>query len=175
MNTDFRKFNGARLIDNIHLIELKEDPALLGEIKKLLREYGNYMYGDLNLTAGKENFFKDLEHFPGDSFQPPSGTFVVAKSGDAVIGCVGIRKFERNTCEMKRMFIRPGYRGEGIGGFLCNFVMEWCRKSGYKMILLDTNLEMKEAVGLYYKCGFKEIEPYCINENNHPVFMGYLL
>ena len=45
----------------------------------------------------------------------------------------------------------------------------------YKRILLDSNLEMKEAVILYQKCGFKEIEPYCINENDHPVFMEYTL
>jgi len=175
MTCDFKKLNGEIIAENIQLIELKDDPALLEDVKKMLREYGNYMYGDLNLIAGKENFFKELEHFPGNGYRPPLGTFVVAKSGNCVIGCVAIKKFEKNSCEMKRMFIRPGFRGEGIGGFLCNFAIKWSLKSGYRRILLDTNLEMQEAVRLYYKCGFREIEPYCINENDHPVFMGYVL
>ena len=160
---------------NTQLIELINDTGLVREVKELLNEYGQYMYEELGLMAGKESFFKELENFPGSGYLPPFGTFVVARVGDVVAGCVGIKRFDEASCEMKRMFIRPAYRGKGIGQLLCTYVINWCRRSMYRRILLDTNTEMKEAVSLYRKCGFKEIAPYCINENDHPVFMEYAL
>ena len=168
MNYELRTTNSE-----LRLIEVNENLSLIAETKKLLIEYGNYMYQELGLIAGKENFFKDLENFPGDQYKQPWGTFVIAKTGEVAVGCIGIRKFNNDSCEMKRMYIAKAYRGKGIGRILCNFVINWCRQSMYKRILLDTNIEMKEAVILYRKCGFKEIEPYCINENKDPLFMEY--
>lgn len=164
------------IIESIRFFEVDGgDDSLLSEAKLLLTRYGNYMFGELKLAAGKENFFKELDHFPGSSYLPPSGIFTIVKSGDSLIGCVGVRKFDKDSCEMKRMYIADAFRGKGIGKLMCEFVIEWCYKSNYRRILLDSNLEMKEAVRLYYKCGFKETEPYCVNENNHPVFMEYPL
>ncbi len=159
----------------IKLLELADHPYFLSELKKLLIEYGHYMYNDLRLVDGKENFFEDLKYLPTVQYQPPSGTFVLALHDDSVAGCVGIKKFKENSCEMKRMYIRPGNRRMGIGKLLCEFVIKWCGDSPYKKILLDTNAEMKEAILLYRKCGFIERRPYCLNENNHPVFMEYTL
>ncbi len=168
--------NTEKIIESIQFNEINgEDPFLLSETKKLLAEYGNYMFTELGLVAGKENFFKELEYFPGSSYLPPLGLFVIVKAGDAWIGCVGIRNFNGDSCEMKRMYIRPAFRGRRIGLAMCQFVIKWSCKSGYRRILLDSNVEMKEAVALYRHCGFKEIEPYCINENNNPVFMEYVL
>lgn len=157
------------------LIELSNDAGLIKEVRELLREYGQYMYLELGLIAGKESFFNELENFPGPGYSPPSGSFIIARLEDKLAGCVGIKKFDEENCEMKRMYIRPGWRGKGIGQLLCSYVIDWCRKSMYRRILLDTNAEMKEAVALYRKCGFKEIAPYCINENDHPIFMEYAL
>jgi len=159
----------------VRLTEVINDAGLIGEVRVLLSEYGHYMYDELALIAGKESFFKELENFPGPGYFPPAGTFVVCRVEDEVAGCVGIKKFDEVSCEMKRMYIRPAYRGKGIGGVLCNYVVEWCRGSVYRRILLDTNREMKEAVFLYNKCGFTEIGSYCINENDHPIFMEYIL
>ena len=161
--------------ERIELIDINGDTASTDSAKKLLLQYGSYMFDELGLIAGKESFFKQLENFPGNIYLPPSGIFVIAKAGAAVMGCVGIKKFDDENCEMKRMFVSPEYRGKSIGSILCNFVIEWCHNSPYKGILLDTNLEMKNALLLYHKCGFKEIQPYCINENDHPVFMKYVL
>jgi putative acetyltransferase len=168
--------NTKENMGSIRFIEITgQNLSLLSDTKTLLAEYGHYMFTELELIAGKENFFKELEYFPGVSYLPPSGVFTVVNAGDALIGCVGIRNFKGDACEMKRMYIRPAFRGKGIGKAMCQFVIEWSRKSGYRRILLDSNIEMKEAVALYRHCGFKEIEPYCINENDHPVFMEYLL
>lgn len=175
-NSGNKKINAEKLIESIQFAEVNgQDPSLLSEAKILLIEYGGYMFGELNFMAGKENFFKELEHFPGDRYLRPSGIFVIVKAGTELVGCVGIKKFGEYSCEMKRMYIRATFRGKGISGLMWQFVIEWCRKSTYKRILLDSNTEMKEAVALYHKCGFKEIGPYCINENDHPVFMEYVL
>lgn len=160
---------------NFQLIEVNADPSLIVELKNLLSEYGKYMYLELGLVAGRESFLKELENFSATINKKPWMTFVIAKIGNTAVGCVGIKKFDNESCEMKRMFVSGVHRGKGIGRLLCNFVITWCHQFMYKRILLDTNLEMKEAVILYQKCGFKEIEPYCINENEHPLFMEYTL
>lgn len=159
----------------VELTELINAPHLLPELKKLLAEYGNYMYDELGLVAGREAFNKQLEHLPGKEYEPPHGTFILATYSHQVAGCVAIKKFAEQQCEMKRMYTRLAFRNKGIGMQLTKYVISWCNKLGYKKILLDTNLEMKEAVLLYQKCGFKEIASYCINENDHPVFMEYIL
>ena len=160
-------------INTIELIELDKAAELTIDLKELLIAYGFYMYRQLGLVAGKENFLKELDHLPGYAYTPPDGTFIMAKYQNKVIGCVGIKKFKDQSCEMKRMYVIPSFRGKGVGKYLCKYVIEWCRASTYKKILLDTNEEMKEAVNLYHSCGFFNISPYCINENEHPVFMQY--
>jgi GNAT superfamily N-acetyltransferase len=174
-NNSDKSLSNGMAFNSIQFIELINDADLIQEVSGLLTEYGNYMYEDLGLIAGKERFFKELENFPGPGYFPPSGTFVLARVAGMIAGCVGIKKFEDGSCEMKRMYIRPAYRGKGIGRLLCSYIIDWCRKAMYRRILLDTNAEMKEALFLYRKCGFKEIAPYCINENDHPVFMEYAL
>jgi GNAT superfamily N-acetyltransferase len=164
---------GDAAFERTEVTKLMNDDALLREAKQLLKEYGEYMYIELGLIAGKERFFKDLEHFPASEYFGPSGVFVLASVGHVLCGCVGIRKFDEYSCEMKRMYIRSAYRGKGIGMLLCRYVINWCKASVYTRILLDTNAEMKEAVSLYRKCGFREIAPYCINENEQPLFMEY--
>jgi len=163
------------LPEEVELEELNVNSILLNEVKELLQEYGNYMYNGLGLIAGKERFFKELEMFPGNIYSQPSGVFIIAKCGATLIGCVGIKKLDAYTCEMKRLFVRPAYRRRGTGLLICDFLVQYSRKLKYKSILLDTNLEMKEAVELYKKYGFKEIKAYCINENQNAVFMQYIL
>ncbi len=161
--------------ERVRLVELGSDSPFVCEGEKLLKEYGNYMYEELGLTAGKENFFNELEQFPTTHYLPPLGVFMIARSGEMSAGCVGIKTFDEQSCEMKRLFVRASFRGKGLGKFLCNYTIDWCRKKGYGRILLDTNLEMKEAIALYHGCGFREREPYRVNENKHPVFMEYIL
>ncbi len=160
---------------NVQLHVLQNGTPLVDEAKSLLKEYGQYMYEELGLIAGKETFFKELEEFPTNNYLTPTGIFFIAKTGDTVVGCGGIKKLSTDSCEIKRLFVRNSFRGKGIGKLLCDSLFEWGRKNGYRRMLLDTNIEMKEAVLLYRKYGFKEIQPYCINENTHPVFMECIL
>lgn len=176
-NSYHQRFQPGTGTTGIQIMELTDDTEnwLVREAGELLNEYGRYMYEELKLIAGKETFFKELDNFPGPNYRAPSGAFVVVRAANMPVGCIGIKKFGEDSCEMKRMYVRPAYRGKGIGGLLCKYVIDWCRKSMKGRILLDTNAEMKDAVSLYRKWGFIEIAPYCVNENAHPVFMEYIL
>jgi putative acetyltransferase len=159
----------------IKLIELYTDSALLRPLKSLLMEYGNYMFHDLGLIAGKKSFYEQIEADPDRSYQLPNGTFILAEVKGKIAGCVGIRRYSDEFCEMKRMYVRPEFRGLGIGQLMCSYVIERSKDLGYPKIYLDTNAEMRSAVNLYINAGFKSISPYCINENPNPIFMEYVL
>jgi GNAT superfamily N-acetyltransferase len=157
------------------LIEIYTDPALLLPLKTLLTEYGNYMFHDLGLIAGKKSFYEQIQSDPDTGYQLPNGTFILVKVEEDTAGCVGIRRYSDEFCEMKRMYVRREFRGLGIGQLMCSYVIERSKDLGYRKIYLDTNAEMKSAVNLYMDAGFKSISPYCVNENPNPIFMEYVL
>lgn len=144
-------------------------------LKDVLRDYGRFMYEDLGLIAGKDSFAQEIDAFPGSKYVAPGGTFFLALYSNKPAGCIGLRKFDDTSCEMKRMFVRPGYRGLGIGMKLCNIFLETAKQFGYRKVLLDTNKEMPEAVHIYYKLGFVTIPAYCENENRNPLYFMKML
>jgi carbonic anhydrase len=139
----------------------------------LMKLYGTYMYTQLQLTDGKERFDKELEHFPIKKYTPPEGQFIIAYLQIDPIGCVGITRWDKESCEMKRLFIKEEFRGHGFGKELVLEIIRRAKWLNYTRILLDTNAEMKEAVSLYRKLNFRNISPYCFNENPNPVYLGY--
>jgi Acetyltransferases len=156
-------------------LELTEAPQYTESLKELVEQYGHYLYVELQLPAGKEKFYQELQQFPAGIYQPPHGTFIMALVNEKVVGCVCVKKWDALSCEMKRMYVLPLARRMGIGRQLCEAAINWARKNKYRSILLDTNEEMQEAVHLYERCGFHKIDPYCINENPSPVFMEFYL
>jgi ribosomal protein S18 acetylase RimI-like enzyme len=158
----------------IKIHEVK-DEYNIRHTKNLLYAYGAYMYEELQLKAGKESFYYDLLLFPGMKFSRPDGLFLVALAGNEAAGCVGLKRFSHDSCEMKRLFVLPHFRAAGIGRLLNSTIIKAAKEMGYKKMLLDTNLEMTDAINLYKKSGFKEIPPYCENENPNAVFMELTL
>ena len=154
-------------------IEIKDHPQYLPQLKNLLEEYGRYLFEELGLAAGRDSFYKEITSLPGKLYEPPCGTFISVFSEMEAVGCVGIKKWDDQRCELKRMYIHPSARGKGAGMQLCRYAVDRSRQLGYKKILLDTNEVMEKAVRLYLKTGFVFIDPYCINENKHPLFMEY--
>ena len=154
------------------LIKQITTPQIIAEAKQLLIKYGHYMYTELNLVDGKDSFYEKLKKFPADEYEKPNGVFIVAYSNEIPVGCAGVKKFEGTACEMKRMYVRPTYRGQKIGDALCVEVIKLAKELGFTKMLLDTNREMGAAIDLYKKFNFKEIPPYCINVNQNPVYMG---
>jgi putative acetyltransferase len=138
----------------------------LEAIGELFTEYVHSLGFELDFQD-YENEFAEL---PGE-YAPPNGCLVLAiVDGDAV-GCIGLRKIDDTLCEMKRMYVRPDFRGKGIGRSLAEIVIEEARKIGYKAMRLDTIDTMKEAISLYRSLGFKEIAPYRHNPMDGAMFM----
>lgn len=142
----------------------------IGLLKDVILEYGNFMYEELGLTAGKASFYSEMSQFPGTKYDAPEGTFFLALWKGEPAGCIGLRRFDEGSCEMKRMFVKPQYRGLGIAMELCNAFFRSVREFGYRKVLLDTNREMPEAIAIYRKLGFVAIPPYCVNANPNPVY-----
>lgn len=118
-----------------------------------------------------QNFDRELLNLPG-AYAPPSGRLLLATEEDELAGCVALRKLGPDVCEMKRLFLRPGYRGNGRGKVLVESIIGEARKLGYTRMRLDTLPgRMDKAIALYRSIGFVEIEPYCENPVEGAKFM----
>jgi len=97
---------------------------------------------------------------------------LLLSTGDEAGGCVAFRKIDGNSCEMKRLFLRPGFRGKGLGRVLVEAAVQEARQLGYKRMRLDTVPgKMDDAIALYRSFGFREIEPYYDTPLNQTIFM----
>jgi GNAT superfamily N-acetyltransferase len=98
-----------------------------------------------------------------DEYAPPGGRFLIVLRDDAVIGCGAIRSMTSDIGEVKRMWIHPDARGEGLGSRLLGALVDQSRALGHTTLLLDTNAVLTEALALYAKHGFEPVERY--NDN----------
>lgn len=129
----------------------------MDRIRRLLDEYSQMHGVDLCF----QNFDEELATLPG-RYAPPRGELLIAMSGDDDAGSIALRQFrdEAEVCEMKRLFVRPSFRGTGLGRRLALAIIERGREIGYKKMRLDTLPQQVEAHRLYESLGFYEIEPY---------------
>ena len=127
-------------------------------VRDLFLEYGESL--GFNTCFG--GFEQELVTLPGD-YAPPRGHLLLAKEGGEAAGCVGVRPIDQTTCEMKRLFVRPRYRGSGLGRRLAETAIERAKALGYRRVCLDTLPTMREARALYASLGFKACAPYYDN------------
>ncbi|MCI0664296.1 MAG: GNAT family N-acetyltransferase [Acidobacteria bacterium] len=127
----------------------------LPELKELLVEYME----SLGVEPCFQNFEHELANLPGD-YIPPDGRLLIALIDGSTAGCIALRKLESGICEMKRLYVRPQFRGLQIGRALAEAVIAEARNIGYLRMRLDTLPSMKSAQKLYHSMGFKEISPY---------------
>ncbi len=128
----------------------------------------------LGIDLSFQDIDEELADFPA-KYAEPKGTFLVAKDGARVVGCVGLRRLEDGVCEMKRLFVRDECKGRGIGRDLVEAVIGEARQKGYKRMRLDTLWHMKAAQMLYLSFGFYEIGSYVHNPIAGTVFMEKVL
>lgn len=133
-------------------------PDQIAAVRELLREYQRLLGVDLSF----QGFDSELRDLPGD-YAPPRGRLLLALQADTVVGCVALRPVDGVRCEMKRLFVRPAFRGIGAGRMLVSAVLSEARAIGYAEMVLDTLPGMDEAQQLYEKLGFRDIAPYHAN------------
>ncbi len=106
-----------------------------------------------------QDFDTELGTLPG-AYAPPSGRILLAWVEGEPAGCVALRRIDDERCEMKRMYVRPAYRGIGLGRALSEAVLAEARAIGYRFMRLDTVPGMEAAIALYRSLGFRDIPPY---------------
>jgi len=133
-----------------------ETAAQIAQALELFLEYAK----SLGFSLCFQNFEQELAGLPGD-YCPPEGRLLLAKYEGQLAGCVALHKINDSICEMKRLYLRPQFRGKGLGRVLADRVIAEARQIGYRFMRLDTvEPVMKDAVAVYRKIGFKEIAPY---------------
>lgn len=139
-------------------IEPVETPEQVATVRTLFQEYAASVGFDL----GFQQFDDELAALPGD-YAPPAGRLLLAAEGEQAAGCVALHALGDNVAEMKRLYIRPAFRGRGVGRMLAAAVIAEAQRIGYRALRLDTVPTMQAAIGLYESLGFRPIAPYRYN------------
>ena len=152
------------LLNDIEIVEAisAED---ITHISRLFRAYAGW----LNVDLCFQDFEEELATLPG-KYAPPRGRLLLAKARGDVAGCVGLRPLDDDICEMggicemKRLWVEPGFGGRGIGRGLAEAIVDAGRELGYRAMRLDTMPKRLKAAGhIYDTLGFKEIPDYYHN------------
>ncbi len=125
------------------------------EVRALLREYAASLPFELDF----QDFDRELAGLPG-AYAPPRGALLLARIDGEAAGCIALRPFAEDVCELKRLFVRPAARGLGLGRRLTTEIVSEARRLGYARMRLDTTPGMEAAQALYEELGFVETAPY---------------
>lgn len=136
------------------------------DAKALFLEYKD----SLNLDLCFQKFHEEISDLPAQ-YSGPDGCIILSCENDKPFGCVAVRKFENDICEMKRLYIPKTHRGRGIGRELAVRIISKAKELGYKKMRLDTLETMQEAISLYKTLGFTEIRKYRENPIKEVLYM----
>ena len=145
---------------NLRIVRLHRD--------QLATARGVVTTGSVEFFGSEPKGFKDMDDLAED-YEAPGGTMLVLLDGEAIVGTGGIRRLDSETCELKRMWFLPPYRGLGYGRQMSEMLFEFARSAGYRLVRLDTDPRLAAANRLYARLGFRPIEPY--NDGPCAIFM----
>jgi putative acetyltransferase len=152
--------------DSTHLLREATATADYAAARALFEEYAAL----LNIDLCFQGFAEELNQLSG-MYAPPSGCLLLASDGGRAVGCGGIRRLSEDSCEMKRLYVRPEARGANLGRLIAQGLIAKAHELGYARMLLDTLIDMVPARTLYRSLGFRETAPYYANPLAGVVYM----
>jgi len=138
--------------------QVKSD-AEINAVQDLIREFTTWVMSlqeDIEEAPTFKNLEEELATLPG-IYTSPSGQLLLAIQDDEPAGCIAFIRHDANTCELKRLYVRPTFRGYGIGWELVKVLIAKARQAKYKRIVLDSHISMKKAHELYHSFGFQKV------------------
>ena len=151
-------------------IDFAHSPADFDNARKLFIDYAE----SLGFSLSFQGFEDELEHLPG-KYVAPEGCILLAWDEFDCVGCAGLRPLSDDVCEMKRLYVKPLYRGTGLGRLLAEKIVQLGIDKKYTRMQLDTLNSMLSAVGLYKSLGFVETDQYYNNPHPEVVFFELTL
>lgn len=142
-------------------------PDEYGAFTELVKEY----LASLPFSADFQDTKRELSEISVQYGPPGNGVALLARSGHATVGITGIRALEGMRCELKRMYVKPPWRGRGLGRLLCEAALGYARQLGYSAVRLDTLGSMAAAIHVYRSLGFADIPAYRHNPIEGAVFL----
>ena len=156
-------------------LEIKDGYNYKEEIKELFTEYTDLVIkGDKTFEEylKKQHFDQEVLHLE-EKYGRPYGRLYVAFYGGKLAGCIGLKMIDSKTCEMKRLYVRPEFRGKHIGNILARKILDDAKEIGYKYIVLDTFPFLTSAIKMYKNMGFYEIEQYNESPMKDAVYLKF--
>ena len=147
-------------------IEHVEGDAALATVKVLLQEY----WDSFGFTPCFQNFGDELAGLPG-AYAPPDGRLALATVDGEAAGCIALRRLDALRAEVKRLYVRPAFRGKGIARALMEWVMAEARAADCQEIVGDTMPVMHDALALYDRMGFERSAPYTEKPTEGAIFI----
>ena len=154
-----------RTIEDTHL-EIVDGKPYIDQVRNRIIEYTSALGRNLDFQ-GLEEELAD----PAGKYTPPAGELLVACEGGFVWGIVAYHRHSDERCEMKRLYVDPGRRGEHLGEKLVSAIIEHARTAGYKEMVLDTLEPMHAAISIYKEFGFEECEAYYNNPMDDVIYI----
>jgi GNAT superfamily N-acetyltransferase len=143
-----------------------ESGARLEQVRSLFEEY----WASFGFTPCFQNFGEEVSRLPG-KYAPPGGRLVMALQDGEPAGCAALRQLDTDRCEAKRLYVRPAFRGYGLGRTLLDWVIAEARRIGYRELLGDTMPVMRQALEMYRRMGFELTGPYDGNPTPGAIFL----
>lgn len=138
----------------------------LEQVRELFQEY----WTSFGFTPCFQDFGSELASLPGD-YAVPHGRLALALIDAQAAGCVALRKFDAERCEAKRLYVRPPFRGRGLGHALLEWVIGAARSAGYREMVGDTMPVMERALEMYARVGFERTGPYSRDPTPGAIFL----
>jgi ribosomal protein S18 acetylase RimI-like enzyme len=146
-------------------IRSAESPADIDAVRALFLEYIHMPGWEAGFSRylEQQDFGSELAQLPG-AYAAPEGALLLARVDGRAAGCIAFKPLvSPDSCEMKRLFVRPEFRSLGIGEQLVRRLLADARAAGYRRMRLDTLPSMSGAQRLYERLGFRDIAAYCDN------------